>query len=333
MFEKNKLISEIHAMLKTFGITKVVIWGHKWNHTHHHIHAAFYKFFKYINIETYWFNDNENIANFNCENCLFLTEGQVDKNIPVNMNSYYILHNCDLNKYKDVFLKKHAMIIQVFTKPVLSRNCLMFNNLKCHYYNTDDVVLYLPWATNLTPEEIQTNIDSFDKTKMQDRGVFVGSVWSDWSNPDFGNTNQIATFRMCCQHHNIPFECIEGLSIEKNVETIRGSKYSPSIQGKWQCDNSYIPCRILKNISYGSIGITNSEDVYNFLEQKVVFNKDVSKLVEDTNIYLNSHENVFFKELMNDVKNNHTYLNRIHSYLSFLTQINENNVVPHFCQT
>jgi hypothetical protein len=225
------------------------------------------------------------------------------------------------------------MIIQVFTKPVLSRNCLQFNNLKCHYYNIDDVVLYLPWATNLTPEEIQVNIHSFDKTKMQDRGVFVGSVWSDWSNPDFGNTNQIAEFRNACRDYNIPFECVEGLSIETNVEIIRGTKYSPSIQGKWQCDNSYIPCRILKNISYGSIGITNSEDVYNFLEKKIVFNRDVSKLVEDTNTYLNSHDNDFFKDLMNDVKNNHTYLNRIHAYLSFLMQINNNNVIPHFCQT
>jgi len=63
---------------------KVIIWGHKLHsHTHSYIHNAFYIAFKHMGYETYWFDDKDDVKKFDFSNSLFLTEGQVDKKIPL----------------------------------------------------------------------------------------------------------------------------------------------------------------------------------------------------------------------------------------------------------
>ena len=82
---------------------KVIIWGHKNNgHTHSHIHSSYFRAFKYMGFETFWFDDNEDVSGFDFENCLFFTEDQVQKNIPLIKNSKYILHHTNLEKYEEI---------------------------------------------------------------------------------------------------------------------------------------------------------------------------------------------------------------------------------------
>jgi hypothetical protein len=53
---------------------KIIIWGYPlYSHTHSYIHDAFYKAFKYLNYETYWFDDNNYPKDFDWNDCLFWT--------------------------------------------------------------------------------------------------------------------------------------------------------------------------------------------------------------------------------------------------------------------
>src|SRR5690349_5990415 len=80
---------------------KVVIWGHKLHtHTHSYIHSGFYEGFKHLGYATYWFDDADDVSDFNFSNTLFLTEGQVDKKIPLRADCIYLLHNCTDPKYR-----------------------------------------------------------------------------------------------------------------------------------------------------------------------------------------------------------------------------------------
>jgi hypothetical protein len=79
----------------------------------------------------------------------------------------------------------------------------------------------------------------------------------------------------------------------------------------------YIACRILKAISYGHLGITNSRHTYELLEKKVVYNENESQLFYDAQTQLNNYE--LIKEQMNIVRNKHTYLNRINDLLNALS--------------
>lgn len=88
-------------------IKQVVLWGHKLHsHTHSYIHGAFVKAFEYKGYKTLWLDNNDNINNIDFNNSLFITEGQVDKNIPIRNDCYYVLHNCDGSKYANIPKKK-----------------------------------------------------------------------------------------------------------------------------------------------------------------------------------------------------------------------------------
>ncbi len=91
---------------ETKGLKKVIIWGHKPNyyHTHGHIHSSYYKAFLNMGFDTYWFDndDRKKLSNFNFDNSLFFTEGQVDQKIPLIQNASYVLHHCNNDKYLQV---------------------------------------------------------------------------------------------------------------------------------------------------------------------------------------------------------------------------------------
>jgi len=49
--------------------SKVIIWGHPlYSHTHSYVHDAYYKAFKHLGYETYWFYDEEFPLDFDYNN-------------------------------------------------------------------------------------------------------------------------------------------------------------------------------------------------------------------------------------------------------------------------
>ena len=138
-------------------IKQVVIWGHKLHtHTHSYIHNAFFKTFTHLGYKTVWLDNTDKITNVDFSRSLFLTEGQVDNNIPIREDCYYIIHNSDMDKYRTI-PKDNILVIQVFSKDVIKRNepkideFIYYNQSK---NNENHSVLYMPWATDLLPEEI-----------------------------------------------------------------------------------------------------------------------------------------------------------------------------------
>ena len=302
---------------------KVIIWGHKLHtHTHSYIHYGFYKAFKHLNYDVYWLDDNDinndmnnNIYNnLNFDNCLFITEGQVDKNIPINESSIYILHNCSKQKYRTINKKFN---LQVITKSDLER--YKFNRIDiASYYGGDQLVLC--WATDLLPEEINNNILKVKENKIISKNVlnFVGMPLYPWDE-----------VQIWCNNNNIEYNSMGGfsntnVSSEKNMELIQESILAPAIQEPWQVEHGYIPCRVFKNLSYGKMVLTNNRFVNDYLfEGKLLYNEDIHKLMDMGIEFNNNNQKKLLIELMENVRDNHTYINRIQSIIKFL-EINSN---------
>jgi hypothetical protein len=292
-------------------IEKVIIWGHKLHsHTHSYIHYGFYNAFKKLNYDTYWFDNLDNTDDFNFDNCLFITEGQVDANIPINNNSIYILHNCNGEKYKDI---KKKFNLQVITKSDLER--YKFDKIdRCSYYHGD--LLMMCWATDLLPEDINKNIVKVKNNSIETKDVlnFVGMPLYPWDE-----------VKLWCDNNNITYNSFGGfnktnVSSERNMELIQESVLAPAIQEPWQVEHGYIPCRIFKNISYGKIGITNNKFVNEFVfDGKLLYDEDIHKLMDKAIEFKSSPE---YKDtlikLMELVRDNHTYINRVNSIIKFL---------------
>lgn len=308
--------SAINHPQQELPFKKVVIWGHKLHsHTHSYIHFAFYKTFKYLGYETYWFDNKDNVSTFDFSNSLFITAGTADQKIPVRSDCFYWLHNCDGTKYKNVFENGHAIIFQVYTHDCKPRNLKAMAPFIL--YNVQDQILYMPWGTDLLPHEI----DEVKKTATLNRPDKTVYLIGSYQYGEFDNTRDWNAFQRACNQHGIAFKQQMHLSPEDNIRVIQQSYMAPAIQGAWQCRQGYIPCRIFKNISYGQFGITNSATVAELFEGNIIYNSDSYQLFLDAQKYI---ENATIEDLykqMDFVRDHHTYINRIDSLLTLANMV------------
>lgn len=290
---------------------KVVIWGHKLHsHTHSYIHLGFFNAFKHLEYPTYWF-DNSDVIKINIERTLFLTEGNVDEKIPINKSCYYVMHNCNAEKYKDIPIS-HRLAMQVYTHDAPSCGTRMLKPF--HYYL--DNLLFFPWATDLLPAEIDTEIELLKNRKSdihRNESNFVGMPVGIWKE-----------FKIICGKKGITYKACGGFTgthvdSKTNKKLIQRSIIAPALQSEWQVEHGYIPCRIFKNISYGKMGMTNNKTVWELFGGKILYDQNVGNLVDkglafEKQPFERKKEQIL--SLMREVRDNHTYLNRVESILT-----------------
>ena len=304
------MFNKEHKIDKRFK--KVIIWGHLLDtNTFSYVNAGFYKAFSYLGYETFWLNNDSDLSGMDFKETLFVTEGQVDKNIPLEKEAFYVLHNVDLTKYLETECK--IMILQVHTKETPSRGesinpytTIQESSVRC---------LYQPWATDLLPHEIDLNSA---KNNLTDPFCF-------WAGSSQGNDGNINPFLETCSRNGVRIVSIDPwtnpISFEENRKMVNESYISPAIQTNWQIENGYIPCRIFKNISYGHFGYTNSDTVNFIFDNSLVYSdnsRDLFFKIMEKKKDPNHIEEL--KDLMMEVKMNHTYINRIEFILRFLPE-------------
>lgn len=326
-------------------IKKVVIWGHKLHsHTHSYIHNGFYVAFKHLGYDTYWFDDNDDVSDFDFENTFFITEHQVDNHIPKRSDCLYLVHFIDhpgdvMGRY-DCLPPKNVIELQVAYRDMYWQHSKRVKDLKpikllddpdSHEYyfkNTKHYIYYTIWATDLLPHEIDHNIKDIRKilSKREPNMLyFVGSFTPDHAciipylnkhKIGFGKAG--ATFNI---HSNL------NMSIQDNMDIVQRSTISPAFQYGIQLKEQYIPCRIFKNISYGRMGITNHKFVSNLFQDRIIYDESPYvcfdkglQFEEDTDIEAKTSRII---NLMNFVKEKHTYVNRIQSIQYFIKRFTD----------
>uniref|UniRef100_A0A6C0I449 Glycosyltransferase n=1 Tax=viral metagenome TaxID=1070528 RepID=A0A6C0I449_9ZZZZ len=328
--------------------TKVIVWGFPLHtHTHSYIHYGWDKTFRHLGHETHWFHDNAEIpAGFDFTNCLFLTEGYADDKIPINDSSIYFVHIARRPE-KYVGKVKRFIEIRYLVDSIVDCNynyaldkdaCQKISD--CTYYEKlhdngglakhhDNPIkmeyecIYTCWATDLLPHEIvDENVELERDNKI---------YWFGTSN--HLNTREIALFNNECRKNNVefvandpwknplPFEVVQAYTMRSLMAPDFRSSGDPrkialGETGTCHKFTGYIPCRLLKSISYGHLGITNSQHAYELLEKKVVYNDDEAALFYDAMKELKNYD--LIKEQMAIVREKHTYVNRVNDLLAVL---------------
>lgn len=308
---------------------KVVVWGHKLldartANTFAFIHDSWYRTSKYMNLapEVIWLDDSDDVTGINFENSLFFTEGQVDKNIPIVASSKYVVHNCDLAKYKPII--QNVLNLQVYTHDCLARKveCLDPEQL-CYYqpeadfsrpdHGCDNRTIYQPWATNLLPNEINPENTIASKYSRQKRIFWIGSIMGG----PHRNDDKISELAMAAKDEGVSFIHAK-LQNDLQPRAIAESWIAPAVQGAWQVEKGYVPCRVFKNISFGRMTSTNSETVYKLFREKLPFSSNVREMYKIGTDWELSPDTTTLKELMIFVKEKHTFVNRINNILKVL---------------
>jgi len=333
--------------MKHEQFSKVIVWGFPLHtHTHSYIHYGWANGFKHLGYDTHWFDDNNVPENFDFNNCLFITEGYADKNIPVVSTSIYFVHIAT-NPEKYIGKVKRFVEIRYLVDAIkdcnynytLDKNkctkisdCTYYDKLKdnggieAHHDNPSSMeyeCIYTCWATDLLTHEIKEENIYVPK---DNRIYWFGSA-------NHTNTKEIAIFYQECIKNNIefiandpwqnplPFDVVQQYTMKSLMSPDFRSSGDPrkiaiGETGTCHKQNGYIACRLLKSISYGHLGITNSKHAYELLEKKVIYNADERQLFYDAMTELKNYD--LIKEQMKIVREKHTFLNRIHDLLEVL---------------
>lgn len=334
------------------NFNKVIIWGFPlYTHTHSYIHGGWYKAFKYLGYDTHWFHDGNHpspSSGFDYGNALFITEGYVDSKIPIVSSSTYFVHIC-INPER--YLGRVARLIEIRYLVDNIRDCnyeYVLDKSKCirisdaTYYEKlhnngglrqyhrnpkpmEYECIYTCWATDLLPDEI--DISDANINKPRDKCIYWCGSYDKHNNQELHKFLDAAASAGVGVVFNNPWN--NPLSYEKVQELTMKSYMSPDIRcsgdpnkialgetGTCHKQIGYIPCRVLKAISYGLLGITNSKHVWELLDKKVVYNDNEGQLFHDALKEINNTE--LIKEQMKIVKERHTYLNRIKDLLQVL---------------
>lgn len=314
---------------------RVIIWGYPLHtHTHSYIHFGYYKAFKALGFETYWL-DNQNYKGIDLEDCLIISEHFTTSNLPLVKTSTYFIHYLgNREKNQNKYLEKVGRLVDVRYNAdcwidknynyVLDRSKVEKIGEGTYYEKGNEYdIAYTTWATDLLPHEIDLE---WRFNPRQKKITYVGTVGGGKGGlfdcqkaPDYYDTvPYIMPFYEECRKNQIDFETncpwISPMSHQDMMTSIMNSYLAPDFRHKAMLDWGYIPCRIMKNISYGQLGITNSEAVNRFLGGEVVFNSDSRALFYDGRNKMEDYE--FIKRSMLLVKEKHTYINRANDILS-----------------
>ena len=297
---------------------RVVIWGYPLHsHTHSYIHHAFKKAFERLGYRTAWHTDNDDVDGEDFGRTLFMATGEQEHKIPLNPSSYYVLHNVDVRKYIEHGCK--VLVIQTHTNlPVETESDTRFNAYTLLARHDEADCLYFPWATDLLPAQIEVNA-YFSSTK--DRYcVWVGTFGD--SKGKFQNGTELNPYMEEARKYGIRTVFIDPwgkpVSFEENRRLVKNAFLAPAIQGPWQIEVNYIPCRIFKNISYGGLGITNNPGVNALFGNRLVCDRDPVQLFYKSVEKADVPDIEEIRFLRNEVRVKHTFVNRISDILACL---------------
>lgn len=324
--------------MKDMKYSKVIIWGHPlYSHTHSYVHFGYYKGFKHLGYDVYWFHDDDYPEDFDFNNCLFIGEGFADKNIPINDTSCYLIMYCpspnkyiEAERYIDVRmaaynfkdeLHEYSLDKQNSQKvgpacyfvPKKNEDVHVKNNYS-DYIMPDYDKLYISWATNLIPEEFNFE----DMYLQRENVIFYSGTLSPYGH--WENSSNFQPFIKACRDNGIAFihndPWANPLTNEEVIIRAKRSLLGIDIRGPRHAEQGLLTCRVFKNISYGHLGLTNSEEMYKELDGNCVFNKNTEQLFYDG---MGNRTNYKLIESgMKFVKENHTFINRINSIISIL---------------
>ena len=261
--------------------------------------------------ETYWFHNEDYNKNFNYDNCLFITEGYGDNNIPLNPTSVYFVNFC-INPQK--YLEKKCRVIDI-----------RFNVEEMHDCNYDFKIK--KDAVNLSEETRYEKLSNNSGLHSSKRDNKITEMKYEAIN--------FSKFKLECRRRKIKFRHInpweKPVSFEDNIKLTRQSILSPDFRptgtqqdideygiknGKNHLEIGYLPCRVLKTISYGRLGITDSKKIKEILGEHVEYDSDMRSLLNKCLIEKDNIERI--KKAMIYVKEHHTYIQRVRDLMRCL---------------
>ena len=323
MFQTAKL-SSIRLILNfaresQLELKRVVVFGHlpntqwswragRYSHTHSYIHAGYFRAFTALGYETYWLDGKSaQLANLPLDGTLFFTEGQVEAKIPLSSKAGYITHSSSSKSYEAFDLRR----LHLFNYVADLRNGDSFGFPGSKVEKINDVTyvdakskaLYQPWATNLLPDEIDTNRVSLFDPRNRDIN-YVGTIGHD------NISGRISKIKRQARDIGVRIRVFSGVDDSEAEYLTRNSRVGMDIRGDWHLERGYVPCRAWKTLSYGKHLTSNSPLLSEIFGDRIHVEPNLDNFLDTAISSSAKASRQVLVDNMKWVKENHTFVNR-----------------------
>ena len=283
------------------------------------------KAFERLGCEVYWFSDQffPSQSEFDYSNCIFFVDNQgpLDHNVPIVDTGIYFAYDkfTNVNKYLNKVRCLVNYRVAEFKKPISDddryveiEKGVIFDTQASEPYN----VVYFSWATNLMPEEI--DLDWVNKERNNEYN-FVGTIHAPRPNVEPLHQQFIEIVKnkgILFNHYN---PNVNPATDEEHVGILQRSMFVPDFRPQEQKDNWYLPCRVLKAISYGCLAVSDAPYLKNFIDDSILTSENAQEIF-DLGIKNQNNKELILHQ-MEIVKRDHTYMNRCRGILKIVEQV------------
>lgn len=306
---------------------RIIIWGAKSDtgHTHSFTHNGFYRAAKYLGVDVFWLDNRDQVAPDLFDDALIITEHFIATTIPISndlplrkTSTYIVNYLGNVTNNRTHYADRVGRIIDLRFSNNWNDSNWKYDFQPWKYQRIPDSVsffegdknenLYMTWATDLLPTEIDFDA-RFTPFKEPNYAIFCGTIRED-------NKSVFEPFIRACNDSNVPFmynnPWHRQMSSEEMRKWIIESFLPLEVRSQFHLDNGYIPCRSIKNVSYGALGLTNSRAVYEFFEREIAYSPDSYELFHIAkSMQTDTKTKNLILNQMKRVKEKHTYVNRV----------------------
>ena len=282
-----------------------------------------HKAFLYKKYNVFWSN-NEKQTTMNLflkggQRILFVVRSGYENNVPINPNAFYILYrfNKGVNDTKfDNIPEKNKLYIDIYQND-LPDYLKSWKNNEYIRYNLDERELYFPLATELLPneiEEIQKRV-CVDQEKNNQRMIcFFGT---DLSGALYGSLKLRA--------RSLFYETINinNFDIQDRIEKCIDSHVTCVVSPSTIIDNGIIDHKVFQVISYGGYPTNNSQKTLDLFDGKLLLSENSRDFIDTGTNKKNNTTLLERWDLMEYVKNNHTFVKRLETIFYMLLRLDD----------
>ena len=282
-----------------------------------------YKAFLYKKYNVFWTNNEKQtgMSSFlqGGKRILFFVRFGYEDNVPLNTNAFYILYRFQkgVNDTKfDSIPEKNKFYLDVY-KNGTHDNLESWKNNDYIRYSLENRELYFPLATELLPNEIEEIQKRICVNKEQNSKRMICFFGKDLSGSLYGSL-KLRARALFYDTVNI-----NNFTMEDRIKKCIDSHVTCVVTPDLLLDNGIIDHKVFQVISYGGFPTNNSQLTIDLFDGKLLLSQNPGDFIDTGTSKKKSSSYLEKWELMEYVKNNHTFVKRLETIFYMLLRLDD----------
>ncbi len=254
------------------------------------------------NVNIVWVNLSayKDIEKYKKNTLFFINTTKYNELINIDITNFYIILNGSDKHFRR--LSRNKLFLKEYDASLITNKYKEIQPY--HYINKRKRILMIPYGTLLTKNQIIKHLKNY--TEINNRSDEIHFI---------GNYNKELLTKLNKMSKNIILKKL--INIDDELDIVQASKLSCRLQ----LEKSKVDFRTFTHLSCGTLCITNSKTTNEFFSNKLCLITDEDNFNEKVALYKDNMSKKDIYDLMEDIINNHTFIDRINFIIKYIKDV------------